>query len=79
MRDCDLINEFADFIRYGKRRAGMSITSYRSELVGDKVCLSSISQPFLHFFYILIYRVIILLAGSALISGNFYKDAKDAE
>ncbi|MCX5633804.1 MAG: tyrosine-type recombinase/integrase [Phycisphaerae bacterium] len=32
MRDCDLINVFADFIRYGKRRAERTITSYRSDL-----------------------------------------------
>jgi site-specific recombinase XerD len=32
MRDCDLINEFVDFIRHGKRRAERTITSYRSDL-----------------------------------------------
>ena len=32
MRDCDLINVFADFIRYGKRRAERTITGYRSDL-----------------------------------------------
>lgn len=32
MRDCDLINAFADFIRYGKRRAERTITNYRSDL-----------------------------------------------
>lgn len=32
MRDCDLINEFADFIRYGKRRTERTITSYSSDL-----------------------------------------------
>jgi len=32
MRDCDLISEFADFIRHNKRRAERTITSYRSDL-----------------------------------------------
>ena len=32
MRDCDLINEFVDFIRHGKHRAERTITSYRSDL-----------------------------------------------
>lgn len=32
MRDCDLINAFADFIRYGKHRAERTIINYRSDL-----------------------------------------------
>jgi integrase/recombinase XerC len=32
MRDCDLINEFADFIRHNKCRAERTIISYRSDL-----------------------------------------------
>lgn len=32
MRDCNLINEFAGFIRYGKRRAERTTTSYRSDI-----------------------------------------------
>lgn len=32
MRDCDLINAFTDFIRYGKHRAERTIINYRSDL-----------------------------------------------
>jgi site-specific recombinase XerD len=32
VRDCNLINEFADFLRYGKHRAERTIESYRSDI-----------------------------------------------
>jgi site-specific recombinase XerD len=32
VRDCDLINAFTDFIRYGKHRAERTIINYRSDL-----------------------------------------------
>jgi site-specific recombinase XerD len=32
VRDCDLINEFADFLRYARHRAERTIESYRSDI-----------------------------------------------
>lgn len=32
MRDCNLVNEFVDFLRYGRHRAERTIESYRSDI-----------------------------------------------